>query len=76
MVERFERDYLTRCLREARGNISQAAKATDMDYKNLYTKMQQLRIDPPGVQGLAAQWKVQISGWLAFCTISGRDALT
>jgi transcriptional regulator with GAF, ATPase, and Fis domain len=45
-VERFERDYIRRCLSEARGNIRQAAKAAGIDYKNFYTKMQQHRIDP------------------------------
>jgi transcriptional regulator with GAF, ATPase, and Fis domain len=48
VIERFERDYLSRCLREAGGNISQAAKAAGIDYKNFYTKMQQYRIDPVG----------------------------
>ncbi|HJX28248.1 MAG TPA: sigma-54-dependent Fis family transcriptional regulator, partial [Thermoanaerobaculia bacterium] len=46
LVERFERDYLTRCLREARGNISQAARLAAIDYKNFYTKLQQHGIDP------------------------------
>ena len=46
VVERFEREYLTRCLSEARGNISQAAKAAGIDYKNFYTKMQQYGIEP------------------------------
>jgi DNA-binding NtrC family response regulator len=46
VVERFEREYLTRCLTEARGNISQAAKAAGIDYKNFYTKMQQYGIEP------------------------------
>jgi Nif-specific regulatory protein len=45
VVERFERDYITHCLEDARGNISQAAKAAGIDYKNFYTKMQQYGID-------------------------------
>jgi transcriptional regulator with GAF, ATPase, and Fis domain len=45
VVERFERDYLARCLRESRGNISQAAKAAGIDYKNFYSKMQQQGIE-------------------------------
>ena len=45
VVERFERNYVARCLREARGNISQAAKAAGIDYKNFYTKMQQHGIE-------------------------------
>jgi Nif-specific regulatory protein len=48
VVERFEREYLSRCLREAGGNISQAARAAGIDYKNFYIKMQQLGIDPAG----------------------------
>jgi DNA-binding NtrC family response regulator len=45
VVERFERDYITHCLQDARGNISQAAKAAGIDYKNFYTKMQQYGIE-------------------------------
>ncbi len=51
VVDRFEREYIARCLREAGGNISQAAKAAGIDYKNFYTKMQQHRIDPAGFRG-------------------------
>ena len=51
VVERFEREYLSRCLREAGGNISQAARAAGIDYKNFYGKMQQLGIDPAGFKG-------------------------
>ena len=50
-VERFERDYIARCLREAKGNISQAARLAAIDYKNFYTKMQQHGIDPAGFRG-------------------------
>jgi transcriptional regulator with GAF, ATPase, and Fis domain len=45
-IERFERDYINRCLHQAGGTISQAAKLAGIDYKNFYTKMQQYRIDP------------------------------
>ncbi len=45
VVERFEREYITRCLGESRGNISQAAKAAGIDYKNFYGKMQQYAIE-------------------------------
>ena len=51
VVERFERDYITRCLGEARGNISQAAKAAGIDYKNFYNKMQQYGIEPAEFKG-------------------------
>lgn len=45
MVERFEREYISRSLREARGNISQAARAAGIDYRNFYSKMQQYGIE-------------------------------
>ncbi len=45
VVERFEREYLARCLHKAAGNISQAARLAKIDYKNFYTKMQQYGID-------------------------------
>jgi len=45
VVERFERDYLGRCLRRTSGNISQAARLARIDYKNFYTKMQQYGMD-------------------------------
>jgi DNA-binding NtrC family response regulator len=46
LIEEFERDYITRCLREAGGNISQAARAAGIDFKNFYEKMSQYQIDP------------------------------
>jgi Nif-specific regulatory protein len=45
VVEEFERDYLTRCLREAEGNISQAARTAAIDVKNFYDKMGRYGID-------------------------------
>jgi Nif-specific regulatory protein len=45
LIEEFERDYITRCLREAGGNISQAARAAGIDFKNFYEKMSQYQID-------------------------------
>ncbi len=51
VVERFEREYVGRCLSEARGNISQAARAAGIDYKNFYAKVQQYGIDPAGFKG-------------------------
>jgi len=51
VVERFEREYLSRRLREAGGNISQAARTAGIDYKNFYNKMQQLGIEPAGFKG-------------------------
>jgi DNA-binding NtrC family response regulator len=46
VIEEFERDYLTRCLREAGGNISQAARAAGIDFKNFHVKMTEYGIDP------------------------------
>ncbi|HKH48738.1 MAG TPA: sigma 54-interacting transcriptional regulator [Thermoanaerobaculia bacterium] len=45
MVERFEREYIGRCLSKTRGNISQAARLAQIDYKNFYIKMQQYGIE-------------------------------
>ncbi|MES1210954.1 MAG: sigma-54 dependent transcriptional regulator, partial [Acidobacteriota bacterium] len=45
VVERFEREYIGRCLRKASGNISQAARLAQIDYKNFYIKMQQHGIE-------------------------------
>jgi Nif-specific regulatory protein len=51
VIERFEREYVEGSLREAGGNISRAAKAAGIDYKNFYTKMQQYGIDPLEFRG-------------------------
>jgi len=51
LIEEFERDYLTRCLREAGGNISQAARTAGIDFKNFYDKMVQYGIDAAGFKG-------------------------
>jgi len=45
LIEEFERDYLTRCLREAGGNISQAARTAGIDFKNFHDKLGQYGID-------------------------------
>ncbi len=39
LVERFERDYLTRLLREHRGKVGEAARAAGIAERNLYEKM-------------------------------------
>jgi two-component system, NtrC family, response regulator AtoC len=39
LVERFERDYLTRLLREHRGRIGEVARAAGIAERNLYEKM-------------------------------------
>ncbi len=50
VVERFERDYVARCLTEARATSPRPPKAAGIDYKNFYTKMQQYGIDASGLQ--------------------------
>jgi Nif-specific regulatory protein len=46
VVETFERQYLTDCLRLAKGNITQAAKLAELHVTNLYIKLHQYGIDP------------------------------
>jgi two-component system response regulator AtoC len=41
LVERFERDYLTRLLREHRGRVGEVARAAGIAERNLYEKMKQ-----------------------------------
>jgi len=41
----FERDYLIECLQMYKGNISQAARAAGMDFKNFYAKMKKYDLD-------------------------------
>jgi len=55
MIERFERDYLSRCLRKAGGNISLAARLAKIDYKNFYTKMQHYGIDAAKYRSLGEE---------------------
>jgi transcriptional regulator with GAF, ATPase, and Fis domain len=45
-IEGFERDFLARCLGQCGGNISAAARRAGVDYKNFYTKMRRLGLDP------------------------------
>jgi transcriptional regulator with GAF, ATPase, and Fis domain len=45
-VEGFERDFLARCLARTAGNVSAAARLAAIDYKNFYTKMRRLGVDP------------------------------
>ena len=39
LVERFEREYLTRLLKEHRGRIGEVARAAGIAERNLYEKM-------------------------------------
>ncbi len=45
-VARFEKEYLSHCLQQSRGNISQAARLAGMDVKNFYTKIKNHDIRP------------------------------
>ena len=46
VIEEFERGYVCRALAAAAGNISKAAQAAGIDFKNFYAKMQRYGIDP------------------------------
>ena len=46
VLESFERRFFTRILKEAGGNVSQAARQVQIDRKNLYQKMKELGINP------------------------------
>jgi len=51
VVEDFERDYIIRRLQAAEGNISQAARAAEIDFKNFHAKMTRYGIDPLRFRG-------------------------
>ena len=44
LVENFEREYIVTLLKEFKGNISAAARAADIHYKNFYEKMKKYGI--------------------------------
>lgn len=46
MLEKFELDYITECLKSSNGNISQAAKAAGIQYANFYAKVKKYNIEP------------------------------
>jgi Nif-specific regulatory protein len=46
LIEEFERGYICRGLEEAGGNITRAAQAAGIDFKNYYSKMRRYRIEP------------------------------
>ena len=46
IIEEFERTYICRALEEAGGNISRAAQAAGIDFKNFHVKMRHYRIEP------------------------------
>ncbi len=46
VIEDFERAYIGRALEEAGGNISRAAQAAGIDFKNFHAKMRRYGIEP------------------------------
>lgn len=44
LIDRFEREYLSKILTKHNGNISAAAKAADLDYKNFCEKMKKYHL--------------------------------
>ncbi len=46
MIEKFEREYLKDCLKQANGKVSYAAEISGIDRKNLYEKMKRYNINP------------------------------
>ncbi len=50
-IEAFERAWIEKSLAAAHGNISEAARASGLDYKNFYAKMARYRIEPGAFKG-------------------------
>ncbi|MBN1348316.1 sigma-54-dependent Fis family transcriptional regulator [candidate division KSB1 bacterium] len=46
VIETFEREFILDCLKTAKGNISQAAKAAGIHFANFHSKMTRYGIDP------------------------------
>lgn len=46
VIEQFERGWIETALKAAKGNISEAARTSGLDYKNFYAKMVRLDIEP------------------------------
>ncbi len=51
LLARFERDYLSDCLRAAGGNVALAARNAKMDRKNFWMLMKRHAIDPQSFRG-------------------------
>jgi len=52
VVETFEQEYITDCLKTSKGNISLAAKIAGINVKNFYEKMKKYRINPQDFKAL------------------------
>ena len=46
IVEDFEKDYIIKCLRISKGNISKAAKVAGIQFANFYSKVKKYKIEP------------------------------
>ncbi len=46
ILQSFERRFFSKILKDARGNVSQAARLAQLDRKNLYQKMKELNLNP------------------------------
>ncbi|HEV7671442.1 MAG TPA: sigma-54-dependent Fis family transcriptional regulator [Thermoanaerobaculia bacterium] len=51
VIEQFERGWIETALSTAKGNISEAARASGLDYKNFYAKMARYGIEPGAFKG-------------------------
>jgi DNA-binding NtrC family response regulator len=54
MLEGFERDYLTRLLKDSDGNVSEAARQAGLDRKNLQVLLKKHRLQPSQFKGASA----------------------
>ncbi len=46
VIDNFEYEYISECLRTTKGNISKAARSAGINIKNFYMKMKKCGIDP------------------------------
>lgn len=46
VIEQFEREFLVECLKETKGNISQAARLAEIQYVSFYNKIKKYGIEP------------------------------
>jgi len=53
VLDKFEREFFSRALDKAGGNVSEAARIVGMHRKNFYQKLNELSLDPKGFSGEA-----------------------
>ena len=46
VMEKFEQEYISECLQAAKGNISHAAKKSEISFRSFYAKMKKYGINP------------------------------